>query len=524
MSAKTKRHLALVPAAPANTASINIRLSKKAKAENLSLEGMLNDAKALAARHGLTVPDGCIHVDEKSGAIRNRKGFLDWLADGREGRVDHLIAFHVDRMTREGVNVIALIMDVVEGKDAHTGQVVRHPVRLLDCKGLDSEDASFRMQLIMKAEFAREERERMSDRSLDMHRRFKAEGKRTGGDMPFGFQLKDTETRKLVPLPEESKYLREAAEQLWAIDPESNDITVGSVLRWLNGPDGCKPRRAKAWSRTTLIQCLTRTPAATEVDIFTPDERASLRKVLAPEEVVEGRPSNKHTGRAGTHIASGGLLECSGCRAVMHIHPRVRTGTGQKVDDYRCSSQPGVCPRAVAVYSVFMDDHLEARFLFEYGDRPHFERRATVTGYAAVEEAEQAVALALAELGKAATPEAFAVLQAAQVARQEAASLPQEVEVRLVPTGRTVREVWEAAEMPERQTMLRNAFGKIKVGPGKKGQRSLDLNRLEFLGTLAGEHILGVDDPADYRPGQLVLVPEPVEEPGLESEPIRVWA
>lgn len=504
MNRKRTRHLAAVPAAPANTASINIRLSKKAREENLSLEGMLNDARALCLRHGLRIV--AEHVDEQSGAIRNRKGFLAWLADGREGRAAVLVAYHVDRMTREGVNVAAMMLDVVEGKDPQTGQVVRHPVRLLDCKGLDSEgdSAAFRFRLVIEAEVARAERERMADRSRDMHRRFKAEGKQVGGDLPFGFQLKDSKTRKLVPAPAEARYLREAAEKLWA------GVTVGAVVRWMNGPDGCTPRRAKAWSRTTLIQCLTRTPEATEVDIFTADERASLRKVLAPANPGSNKP--KVTGRAGTHIGSGGLLACKGCGSVMHIHPRVRTGTGQKVDDYRCSAQPGACPKGSAVYSVFMDDHLEARYLYAYGDREHFERRATVSGYAAVEDAELAVAEALRELEKAATPEAFAALQAAQVARQEAADAPQEVAVRLIPTGRTVREVWESAAMVDKQAMLRDAFGKIIVGPGKKGQRSLDLNRLEVLGTLAGEHILGVDDPADYRPGQLVLVPEAEDE------------
>jgi DNA invertase Pin-like site-specific DNA recombinase len=524
---KRARHLALVPPPPKNTASINIRLSKKATEENLSKDGMLADAKALASRLGLTVPPGCIHIDEKSGAIRDREGFMDWLGDAREGRVDTLIAYHVDRMTREGINVAAIILDVVEGKDSETGAVVRHPVRLVDCKGLDSQGdpQGFRWSFVIKAEIAREERERMSERSLDMHRRFKAEGKRTGGDDPYGFQIKDKKSRKLIPLPEEARYLRETAEMLWAADPDvpvKDRVTVGSVVRWMNQQEGCKPRRAKSWSRTTLIQCLSRTPDATETDIFTPDERASLRTLLETKPGTGplhkgGRPTGERGGRAGTHVGSGGLLVCKGCGSNMNIHPRVRGGRKRdgsdrpkvKVDDYRCSANPGACPLgSPAVFSGFMDPYLEERFLDTYGDRPQYERRATVAGYAAVEEAELRVAEALAELGREATAEAFAELQAAQVARQEAAEVPQEVTVRLDPSGRTLREVWAAAGMTEKQQMLRNAFGKIVVGPGRRGQRKMDEDRLEFLGVLAGEHILGVDDPADYRPGMLVLVPE----------------
>jgi len=487
MNAKTKRHLALVPPAPPNTASINIRLSKKAKEENLSKEGMLAEAKALCAQRGLDVRH--IHIDELSGAIRNRKGFVNWLADAREGRVDTLVAFHVDRMTREGMNVGAMILDVIEGKDTVTGAKIHHPVRLIDCKGLDSagDPQAFRWSFMIKAEVAREERERMSDRSLDMHRRFKAEGKATGGPLPFGFQLADKKTRRLIPLPEQARYLRQAAEQVWTIGTPGNErVTVGSVVRWMNGPLGCKPLRAKqGWSRTTLIQCLTRTPECVDQDIFTADERASLRAILATRPgtgpLHNGRPAGKRGGRAGKRIASGGLLLCKGCGSTMTIHPRVRTGTKVKVDDYRCSSNPGACPHGSAVFAEFVDDYLTARYLWECGDEPEYVRRATVTGYAAVEEAERAVQLALAELAKAATPEAFAQLQAAQVQKQEAEALPQVAEVRWETTGRTIREAWEAGDVRFRQELLHAHWDGIVIGPGKRGQRSLDLTRLTVV-------------------------------------------
>ena len=490
MTITKQRHLKLVPAAPPRTASINIRLSKKAGESNLSRAGMEADCRALCARHGIDVR--YVHVDEVSGAIRNRKGFLAWLADGREGRVDTLVAFHVDRMTREGVNVAAMMLDVVEGKDPTTGAVVRHPVRLIDCKGLDSEGdtTAFRFQLVIAAEVARGERERMSDRSQDMHRRFKAEGKVTGGPLPFGFQLKDRKTRRLVPLPDQARYLREAAEQVWTIGtPEGVRVTVGSVVRWMNGPQGCKPLRAKAWSRTTLIQCLTRTPECVDEDIFTPDERASLRSILA----TPGTPTKaagKRGGRAGKRIASGGLLQCKGCESTMTIHPRVRTVSkkakaagikGVKVDDYRCSAQPGACPRGSAVFAEFMDDHLRARHLYECGDEPEYVRRATVTGYAAIEEAELSVSDALDELKVQATPEAFARLQSAQLLLQEALALPQVAQVHWEPTGRTIQEAWDAGSVLDQQGMLRDHWSKIIVGPGKKGQRSIDLTRLDFV-------------------------------------------
>src|SRR4029079_17356583 len=81
-----------------------------------------------------------VHVDNgKSGAIRNRPEFLAWLDDARKGHVGTLLGSHSDRLTREGVNAAAMVLDVVEGKDPTTGAVVRSPIRPATVYGLDPE-------------------------------------------------------------------------------------------------------------------------------------------------------------------------------------------------------------------------------------------------------------------------------------------------------------------------------------------------------------------------------------------------
>lgn len=97
------------------TASICVRLSKQAGDSNLSLRGMLDDCRALAAAHGARIVGE--HVDDGvSGAVRNRPEFLAWLEDGRTGKANLLITPYADRLTREGINAAALVLDVVEGK------------------------------------------------------------------------------------------------------------------------------------------------------------------------------------------------------------------------------------------------------------------------------------------------------------------------------------------------------------------------------------------------------------------------
>src|SRR4051794_29233640 len=318
----------IFPAVPENTCSINVRLSKEARAENLSLEGMMADCERLAEEHGLRVV--ARHIDDGiSGAVRNRPGFVAWLNDARECRVDHLIAWHVDRMTREGINVAGQILDTVEGKDPETGRQVRRPVRLLDTKGLDSagDETSFRFQFVIKAEVARAERERMRDRARAARRRAILAGRWAGGgQVPIGFRVVDNPDGpgKILDLdPTEAAFVREAAERVLAGE------NLSSVGRWANGPLGVPPRKATRWTRRTLLQVLTGAPiqgkvvtivegkAVQVVDedgepvtipaILSPDEAAAVRAKLAV-----GAPDARKGGRHPSRLLSG-LLLCSGC-------------------------------------------------------------------------------------------------------------------------------------------------------------------------------------------------------------------
>jgi site-specific DNA recombinase len=91
------------------------------------------------------------------------------------------VTYHADRVTRVGVNVAAMVLDVVEGKDPTTGAVVREPVRLLSVDGLDSRDETYRMRLVFAAEMARSERERIKDRNLATQARLRKAGRFQGG-------------------------------------------------------------------------------------------------------------------------------------------------------------------------------------------------------------------------------------------------------------------------------------------------------------------------------------------------------
>lgn len=503
-----------LPSAPAKTASILVRLSKAASDENLSLDGMLADCRALADREGLTVVSE--HVDDGlSGAIRNRPGFIAWLDDARECRAGTLIAWHVDRMTREGINVAARILDAVEGKDPDTGKVIREPARLVDTRGLDSrgDETSFRLRFVINAEVARGERERMRDRSRVAHRRALTAGRWPGGRPPYGFQVVDNPDgpgKVLALHPQEAAFIREAGARVLAGD------NLSVVVRWANGPDGHPPRTATSWARNSLDQILTGPAAAGEVTttvegrsvplldsdghvvtipaILTPDESAALRARLSVR-----NPNAAKGGRHPSRLLSG-VITCSGCNGKLGVSRRTNASVL-----YRCKSHSHtcVCDTPVAVSALPLEEYVTRVYLDSVGSHPAYVRRAEVSGAAAVAAAQEAVSEALAALAGSPTDDAVTRYREACEARDEALTVPQETQVRLVPTGRTLAEQWEVSGVHERRAMLQSAYLTIVILPGRRGRTGLDPARVR----MAAPPAFVLDDDSDvdaYRHDRVV--------------------
>lgn len=467
-------------------ASLNARLSKAADEANTSLEGMIADMRALCAREGFE--EVALHVDDgKSGGYRDRPGFQAWVADAKEGRADVLVAWHVDRMTREGLNVAATLLDVVEGKDPLTGRIVHAPVRLMDAKGLDSDDGTaFRFQFVIAAEIARAERERIRDRARSKDERLRKAGRWPGGGAPYGFRIVDRTDgpgKTLAVDPAEAAIVREAADMIL------QGVALGRAVRVLNHA-GKAPRRAKVWSRVTLRQVLMgdavlgRMVLHGEVmrgedgEAVTPfpailsiRQSLALRQALAPGEDKTRRKG----GRLPARLLSG-LLTCHSCGSRLQV---ARRSDGTVT--YRCQSQSdgGICAAQVVVSALAIEAWAESFYLSHFGRFAETERRLLADRSEDVAALDDQIAATLAALGKEATAEGFAKLQDLQTRRSEAAALePIGPRVLEVVTGRTMAEAWVAGDVEERREMIRRDLGPLVIGPGRRGRRGFDTARL----------------------------------------------
>ncbi|TDC29713.1 recombinase family protein [Micromonospora sp. KC213] len=485
-------------------ASIYVRLSNAADDSNTSLENMIAECRAVLARENFE--EVALHVDDGiTGGVRDRPEFIAWLDDARYQRCEVLVAHHVDRMTREGLNVAAMILDVQEGKDPATGRVVRPPVRLMDTKGVDSNGGiAFRMMFVIKAETAREERERIRERLAGRATRLRLAGRWPGGEVPFGFEIvpnvcDDGKVRgkTLAKCEKEAGAIREAASRILS------GHTLGRVCRWLNY-EGPPPRRAAQWSRVTLRQTLTGDHILGRVTVggvvqrdadghaFAPFPAildlptvAALRKALAPS-----ADHRKAPGRLPSRLASR-LVECSSCHHYLYVvttKQRYEVASGEVRESvtvvYRCQQKADGkrCDRPVIASAIPFERYLERRFLADFGHAPAFEERTTVPDDGALAAVEEALAATLSQLAEAATPETFARLQSLQAERDRLAELPSEPVTVRVPTGRTLAEEWHARDVEGKRELLESAYELIRLHPGKRGGRGhFDPARLELV-------------------------------------------
>lgn len=437
-------------------ASLYVRLSVAATETNLSKDGMVADLHALAAQ--LDVDVMAVHVDDGiSGSVRDRPEFMEWLRDAREGRAQVLLTWSGDRITREGINAAAMVLDVVEGKDVTTGKVVRPTVRFVSYDDrLDSEEGdAFRWRFVIAAEVARSERNRIVARMEARARRMLEQGRHVGR-APNGYRFDPENPGYLIVVPEESAVIKEAARLMLAGTKPSQ------VARSLNNA-GVKTSLGAAWTRSTLVRAVTNPANAGEPlrpgttareAILSFATVAELRRQFAPE------PTGKRGGARPPRTSKAmlaGLLICHDCelplRSSSFKYVCMTAGDGRD------------CGGAVSVLTRIAEEEAENEYLRRWGRLAEMRTEVTVTGAAELDRLERDHAAIMARLAQKPTAEDFAALQANAAAREAFDEMPVERITRRVATGRTLAEAWQTSIPEDRRDLLAKAFEYITCYP-----------------------------------------------------------
>ena len=130
-----------------------------------------------------------------SGGTLKRPALQRLLSDVQDGKVDMIVVYKIDRLTRSLLDFSQLIKTL----DAHECSFVSVTQNFNTC------DSMGKLTLNILLSFAQFEREVSAERIRDKIAATKKKGMWTGGSVPLGY---DVENKKLVVNPEEAKVVQ----------------------------------------------------------------------------------------------------------------------------------------------------------------------------------------------------------------------------------------------------------------------------------------------------------------------------
>jgi site-specific DNA recombinase len=271
-----------------------------------------------------------------TGGNMDRPALQRLLADIEAGKVDRVVVYKIDRLSRSLLD-FAKLADFLETHHVSIVSVTQQ---------LDTSTSMGRLTMNMLLSFAQFEREMVSDRTRDKMHAARRRGKWTGGTPRLGYDVAP-EGGKLLVNKEEAGQVK-AIFGLYAENPSL--VTVSQELNhrgwkrksWTT-KDGSR-HEGGPWDAANLRRILTDPIYAGMMplggDTFPGEHEAIVPKALF-QRVQAIMKENRRTGGASARNKHGallrGLLRCSACDAAM-VHGWTRKG--------RCLYRYYVCDKA----------------------------------------------------------------------------------------------------------------------------------------------------------------------------------
>ncbi|MGY1751547.1 recombinase family protein [Blastococcus sp. SYSU D01042] len=484
-------------------AVLYLRLSESDEAST-SIARQEADLRARAAREGWTVVD--VLVDDGVSGGKRRPKADQALSMLRDGAAEVLAVWKMDRWTRQGLSALADLLEVLEQRPEATF--------VADRDGLDSTAATWDLHAGMLVAVAKMERDNTKARVKSSVDRLRRVGRYAGGNLPYGYRSTPNPEgpgRVLVINEAEAAVVREAAsrvlagESIYAISRDLNAREI-PTRRPFKDKEKTKPR---TWSIQALRQVLTADailgrithrgellrgedglPFTVWPPVLDLETWTRVRSALGV-----GIPRGVRPPRRRRSGLLSGLVTCAGCGAPLYLRSN---GAGHAA--YGCSARSNGRPcDGVSISADAVERHVAEVFLSGVGDREVIEEVIEAgPDAAALAEVQRAIEETAREMtADDADPvelgRRLALLKERRAALKAA---PQEPTVRLVPTGRTYSEAWEAADLDGRRAILGATLAVLSVRKGRRGSRIFDPARVVMMSSPA--HVAGVStDPKD---------------------------
>lgn len=218
--------------------------TRKSVDEGLDMEFNTLDAQRLACENYIAsqIANGWVALPERyddggvSGGTLERPALKRLMADAAQGRIDIIVIYKIDRLTRS-------ISDFAElSKKFDEWQIAFCSIT----QEINTSTSSGRMMLNILLTFAQFEREVIAERIRDKMSASRKRGQWIGGTIPFGYM---NVNRHLLPDPEKAPIVPEI------FDYFARCGSAKETIKWLNGR-GILTRQGKPWLTSSLYRLL----------------------------------------------------------------------------------------------------------------------------------------------------------------------------------------------------------------------------------------------------------------------------
>ena len=455
-------------------AGIYARISSDQDGTALGVTRQLEDCRKLASDRGWLIVDEYVDNDVSAYSGRRRPEYLRMVEDLTSGRINAVVVYNVDRLTRRPIELEEFVR-VCEAAG------VRDLASVTADLDLGNDDGLFMARVF--AAFAAKESGRKSARMKRRNLQSAEQGlpNMGGSNRPFGF-----EDDRVTINAAEAEVIRTLAAR--AIAGES----LRSLAKWMND-EGISTVRGNPW-RTTSVTTLLTSPRvvgkrsydgqvvadAVWQPILSEDTQAAIVARFESRRVV-GR-------RAPRTYALSGMLRCGKCGHTLYSQARKDTRR------YVCSSGPdhGGCGRLTVVAAPV--EELVAEMVLYRLDSPALMTALTAADgdgnadelgaqLAALEArmTDLAQAFGAGEVTRKEWVEARNVVQGRINATKR--QMAQRVNARgladLIGTGAELRAAWSSLNLDRQSAIMRTLLDHVVIAPGERGARTLDPDRVQ---------------------------------------------
>lgn len=459
-----------------NAAAIYARISSDPDGNQLGVKRQIADCQTFAERRGWPVRD--IYVDDDRSAYkgRPRPEYRRMLADIRDGAIDAVVVWHLDRLHRQPKE-LEEFFELCDAVNLHAMASISGDLDL-------STDDGRLMARILGA-MARKDSDDKSRRITRKHLELAQAGKDVGGgDRPFGWR-KDRRTIE----PTEANAIREAAARIRA-----GDSLRGIATDW--NDRGITSVRGRPWSVQVLRRMLMSARLSGQrsyrgdivargqwQSILTDDDTTQIRAILTDPARLTRRTVRRY-------LLSAGLLRCKLCGSVLVARPR---GDGSR--RYVCAKGPGLpgCG-GIAILADPLEELITEAVLYRL-DTP--EIAAALAG-AASEDAEADAAQANVAADRAQLVELAGAYGQRQITFPEYLAARKPIEARLDASQRKVsrltqttaieghignaealRATWADLPLTRQRAIVAAVLDRAVIAPALRGRSRFDPDRVE---------------------------------------------